>query len=571
MRNNKNINPELLNSRIYLTALLIFFVSLYSRQVCAQSWSSIGGGMNDWVYASTIYNGDLIVGGKFTTAGGVSADHVARWNGTAWEPLGLGVNGKVNALIEYNGNLVAAGEFTSAGGLDANFIAQWDGTSWNDELGGVGSTVTSLAVIGSDLFVGGYFTEADNIPVNYIAKRNDAGWSALGSGVVGVEGQVMALTVHNGELYAGGFFTSAGGIVANHIAKWNGTSWSALGNGIGGIVYTLAEYNGNLVAGGLFLSAGTISANHIASWDGSSWSTFGSGMAGTFYQYVFALAVYNGNLVAGGYFTSSGGVSTNGIAQWNGTDWSGMNGGLFYPGNVYGTHTLCNYGPDLIAGGLFYSAGTTAADNIAVWNEPVNSTRTLNLTALVEGFYNTETGFMNQAQNIDIDGIPYNNFPGSIVDTLSVILAAPDSPWNYVLQENGVNLNTDGSLSIAIPLSLNGSYYIVIKHRNSIETWSAEPVLMSGGVVNYDFTDSASKAYGNNMLLTTDGRYVIYGGDVFRDDAVDTGDMTPVDNDGSAYTAGYLTTDVNGDGIVDSADMTTVDNNSGNFVGAMHP
>jgi hypothetical protein len=144
-----------------------------------------------------------------------------------------------------------------------------------------------------------------------------------------------------------------------------------LGSGINNIVYVLSEYNGNLIAGGLFLSAGGVPANNIASWDGTSWSALGGGMGGIFYQYVFALAVYNGNLIAGGYFTTSDGMPTNGMAKWDGTSWSGMGGGLWYPANVYGAHTFCLYGPDLIVGGLFTSAGSVGAAHIASWNEPV--------------------------------------------------------------------------------------------------------------------------------------------------------------------------------------------------------
>ncbi len=358
------LNPKLIF--LFLLAALILNL-INSQSLYAQSWSGFpGGGMNDWVYSSTIYNGDLIVGGKFTGADGVNANHIARWDGTTWSALGDGVNGKVNALVVYKGNLIAGGEFFEAGGLLVNYIALWNGSSWSDELGGVGSIVTSLAVIGDDLYVGGYFTEADNLPVNYIAKRNSNGWSALGSGTVGTEGQVMALSVFNGELYAGGFFTNAGGVSANHIAKWDGISWSSLGSGISNIVYTLGEYKGNLIAGGLFMSAGGKPANHIASWNGTDWSALGGGMGGIFYQYVFALQEYNGELIAGGYFTTSDGLTTNGIAKWNGSSWSDMNGGLFYPGNVYGAHTLCLYGADLIVGGLFNSPSS----HIAIWNSP---------------------------------------------------------------------------------------------------------------------------------------------------------------------------------------------------------
>lgn len=398
------IRPEWTRQRVFTAIRLsISMMSIILHFIVnAQTWSAFpGGGMNDWVYASTIYNGELIVAGKFTSADGVPANHIAKWNGTTWAPLGLGVNGKVNALAVFNGYLVAAGEFTMAGDLEVNFIAQWDGTTWDDQLGGVGSTVTSLAVIGSDLYVGGYFTEADNVPAFYIAKRNDDGWFPLGSGMGGSQGQVMALTVFNGELYAGGFFTTAGGLPANHIARWNGTAWSALGSGISNIVYSLTEYNGNLVAGGLFTSAGGVPANNIAAWNGSSWSPFGSGMGGILYQYVLTLGVYNGNLIAGGYFTTSGGVTTNGIAKWDGIAWSDMGGGLFYPANVCGAHTLCVYGSDLVVGGLFFSAGAVATSHIAKWNE---SLVPANITLSDDTVFPTMVKCFDATQNITVAG-----------------------------------------------------------------------------------------------------------------------------------------------------------------------
>lgn len=364
-----------------LTIALLFTIASITSNVYSQTWATVGsGGMSDWVYASTVYNGDLIVGGKFTAAGGVNANHIARWDGTSWHPLGLGVNGKVNDMIVWNGQLIVGGEFTEAGGVPMLFIAKWNGTQWLTDLGDMGSIVTSFAIYDTKLIVGGYFTEADGIPVNYITQYTNSGWAPIGTGVVGTQGQVMDLEVYNNELIAGGFFTSAGGVSANHVAKWNGTTWSALGSGISNIVYTFTNYKGNLIAGGLFLSAGGVPANHIASWNGSSWSAMGGGMSGTFYQYVFALKEYNGNLIAGGYFTHSDGVQTNGIAKWNDTNWSAMGCGMFYPANVYGSHTFCVYNNQLIVGGLFQSAGCVGAAHLASYYEPP-----INLTLSVTG------------------------------------------------------------------------------------------------------------------------------------------------------------------------------------------
>ena len=51
---------------------------------------------------------DLIAAGAFTTAGGVTAKRIARWDGTSWQPLGP-INNTVICLSIYNGALIAGG------------------------------------------------------------------------------------------------------------------------------------------------------------------------------------------------------------------------------------------------------------------------------------------------------------------------------------------------------------------------------------------------------------------------------------------------------------------------------
>jgi hypothetical protein len=79
------------------------------------------------VFALTVaQNGDLLAGGNFSTAGGVPASRVARWNGSAWAPIGTGITGfRVNAItVRPNGDLVVGGAFTAAGGSPASNIAR---------------------------------------------------------------------------------------------------------------------------------------------------------------------------------------------------------------------------------------------------------------------------------------------------------------------------------------------------------------------------------------------------------------------------------------------------------------
>lgn len=189
--------------------------------------------------------------------------------------------------------------------------------------------------------------------------------------------------------------------------------------------------------------------------------------------------------------------------------------------------------------------------------------RTLNLTLFLEGLFNGAS--MNKAQNSDGD-----QYAGSVADQFTLELHHATFPYALEGGPYTVNLNTDGSSSISIPPVLNASYYVVIRHRNSLETWSSSPVSFSGSPVSYSFSNGFSQAYGAN-LKEMGGVYAIFSGDVNQDGSVDTGDMTPVDNDAAAYSSGYLATDVNGDGIADTGDMTIVDNNGSGYVTVAAP
>jgi len=107
---------------------IICIINTYS-----QTWSPLGSGMGGYmpfVYTLTIYNGALIAGGDFTTAGGVNANCIAQWNGSTWSPLGSGLgNGgypaTVTTLTVFNDDLIVGGNFSTAGGVSTYYIAKW--------------------------------------------------------------------------------------------------------------------------------------------------------------------------------------------------------------------------------------------------------------------------------------------------------------------------------------------------------------------------------------------------------------------------------------------------------------
>jgi hypothetical protein len=165
----------------------------------------------------------LYAGGLFSAAGGASAAHVARWNGSSWSALGSGTSDIVNALtVGGTGDLFAG--VSNVGQMSAAHVARWNGSGW-----------ASLGTM--------------NDPAFALCAHDDGGGEAI---------------------YAGGRFSLVGGIQATRVARWNGTSWSALGVGVDDEVRALISHDGGgvatLFAGGAMLHAGGHCATRVAGW-----------------------------------------------------------------------------------------------------------------------------------------------------------------------------------------------------------------------------------------------------------------------------------------------------------------
>jgi hypothetical protein len=111
----------------------------------------------------------------------------------------------------------------------------------------------------------------------------------------------------------------------------------------------------------------------------------------------------------------------------------------------------------------------------------VISNLTIDVKVFLQGYY-LGSGLMTP--------VLYNNglsTDPTHVDNISIELHDATYPFGVVSTAIGV-LKTNGNVQVQFPGALIGSsYYVVIKHRNSIETWSANPVLMNAST-NFDFT-----------------------------------------------------------------------------------
>ena len=180
---------------------------------------------------------------------------------------------------------------------------------------------------------------------------------------------------------------------------------------------------------------------------------------------------------------------------------------------------------------------------------------TLNMTMFIEGFYNS-------VSNLQIS------------DTIKVYLRSIFSPFAKVDSAEAV-VYSNGSASLLFGNAPTGQYYIVITHRNSIETWSKPggESLVIGASAIYNFSNASSQSFGNNIkqVDTSPVRFAAYSGDVNQDGFINLTDIISTYNDAAVFVTGYNVTDLNGDNISDLTDVIIANNNSNSLVSRIRP
>lgn len=175
-------------------------------------------------------------------------------------------------------------------------------------------------------------------------------------------------------------------------------------------------------------------------------------------------------------------------------------------------------------------------------------------TLAEQGYYNVNTNSLNMR------------------DTVKAYLRSTISPYSIVDSGKTVIDSLTFSGSMTFLNATSGTYYIQVKHRNALETWSKAggEAYTRGVAFNYDFTADTAKAYGNNQILNG-SKACFFSGDVDQDYNIDVTDLVLIYNDGLLITEGYVTTDVNGDRFVDVDDIIITNNNSLNTISRQAP
>ncbi|MFA5010310.1 MAG: hypothetical protein WC644_00010 [Ignavibacteria bacterium] len=171
----------------------------------------------------------------------------------------------------------------------------------------------------------------------------------------------------------------------------------------------------------------------------------------------------------------------------------------------------------------------------------------LDVKALIAGFYNDVSNTM-------------------VSDLITLELRTEASPYTLI-DQTVISASTTGGAEFysysAYPGQFTGTsikYWIVFKHRNSLETWSAVGNSFSqvSGMLSYDFTTAITQAYGSNLILKGT-KYCIINGDADQDGSVGALDRSACWNNRNL--SGYYSTDLDGDGSVGALDRSICWNN----------
>ena len=289
-------------------------------------WNTLGDGINGSVTVlRTLSNGELLVAGNFTNAGGIPCTNVARWNGAYYADMGTPIDGTINAAIEYNGDIYVGGSFL--GGISD--LLRWNNGSWEAQsvFSSKYAQINAMHVHEGSLYVAGSMSGFAGVD-DLVMRLNGTAWEQVGEVF---NETVLSLSSLNGELVAGGRFDgidpSTEPAIA-HVAVLNNNAWTQLGDGLDAPVRSLLNVNGTLYAGG-DLYANVLPVFGLARIGGidTTWEllmpnkvnymTPNQGPA-----YIGSLALFQDKVYAAGDFNYSAGVIglySYDLVQFNGT------------------------------------------------------------------------------------------------------------------------------------------------------------------------------------------------------------------------------------------------------------
>jgi uncharacterized delta-60 repeat protein len=507
-----------------------------------------GTGFNDFVRTiATQTDGKILVGGRFTTYKGVTEIRIIRLNSDGSKDAtfvtGTGFDGTVFSIVtQADGNILIGGNFSTYKGVTEIRIIRLNSNGTKDATFGTGTGFNDIVneiTIKSDgkILVGGDFTTYNGVTVNRIIQLNsDGSKDATFVTGTGFNGTVFRIVPQaDGNILIGGSFTAYNGVTEIRIIRLNsnGTKDATFvtGTGFSSSVYSIAtQSDGKILVGGLFNTYKGVTENRIIrlNSDGSKDATFVTGTG--FNSFVYSIATQaDGKILVGGDFTIYNGVTENRIIRLNsdGSKDTSFNPGTGFNSTVWTIVSQAD-GKILVGGDFITYNGVTE-----------NRIIRLNSDGSKDATFVTGTGFNNTVRAIAIqtDG--------------KILVGGSFSTYNGVTENRIIRLNNDGSkdATFVTGTGFNTSVWKIVTQADG-------KILVGGDFTTYNgitenriirlntdgskdstfITGTGFNFYVNSITTQTDGKIVV-GGDFTTYKSITENRIVCLNADGSKDTA----------------------------------
>jgi uncharacterized delta-60 repeat protein len=562
-------------------------------------------------------NGQIVIGGSFSTWNGVTVGRIVRLNAdgtrdTAFTTnTGTGADSLVRATrVQSDQKIIVVGQFTIWNNVTVGRIIRLnaDGTrdtTFTNNMGTAANGGIADARIQSNgqIVVAGGFTTWNGVTVNGIVRLNADGTQdttfTTNTGTAGTGTESIAIQ-SNGQILLVGGFTTWNGVTVNRIVRLNadGTRDTSFNTNTGTAASTflnvvVVQPNGQILVGGSMTSWNGTAVGRIVrlNADGTRDATFttnNNGGAETNTVDTIAVDPVNNDILVGGFFSTWGGINTLrfAILRQDGTFntdrlTSGASGTSTNSNGVRGLAEQPN-GQILVGG------------NFTRWNRTtvVNGIARLSSDGVLDTEFNTKTGTASgggiNAMEIQPDG--------------KILVAGSFTTWNGATVGRIVRLNADGTRDTAFTTNTGTGANTTINSvaiqtdgkiviGGQFETWNGVTVnrivrLNADGTRDTAFTTNTGTGTGgagipsisaiaiqNNNQILLGGSFTTFNGAtvnrIIRLNADGTRDTAFTANVGSGPNDAVLSISIQSNGQILVAGVFTtwqVSNNTGRIV-----
>ncbi|MBN1480859.1 hypothetical protein EH223_00060 [candidate division KSB1 bacterium] len=300
--------------------------------------------------------------------------------------------------------------------------------------------------------------------------------------------------------------------------------------------------------------------------------------------------ILEANKISSGGFLSGFGQTFSFSDKNNTEGWAQYDESILGSGDMaQGDGIICKIDFEALANGVSALTIVTAdlrdRDNMPVEAEIQHGTVMVGGSAVVvqmyaalEGPFDATNGVMRtqlSERNLVPSTSPYSSapetvssVPDNVVDWVLVQLRQTPSGSTIAekscfLKNDGTIVQADGQANLTFWDVEEGSYYLVLAHRNHLSQMSANAVALSSIATEFDFSASTSNIYGGQakLLNASPPVYGLYAGDGEKNGQINQMDVNGVLE--NRDTVAYSAFDYNLSGIVTVGDVDYADNNGG--------